>query len=91
MGSLIGYGLLAYVLLRSIQRQRARRLLMLGTTALILTIGFSRLYLGVHYLNDVIRWVCGGLRVVRRVCVGFGNSAASAVLVTFSIAPPKPV
>jgi membrane-associated phospholipid phosphatase len=55
MGSLIGYGMLAYVLITSTAVGRRHRIaIVLMTTLLVLAIGFSRLYLGVHYFSDVI-------------------------------------
>jgi hypothetical protein len=48
------YGVLAYVLLGRLRRPGAR-VTCLGTLALLVAaIGFSRLYLGVHYLSDVL-------------------------------------
>jgi membrane-associated phospholipid phosphatase len=54
MGALVGYGMLAYVIV--LLRQpggRARTLIYTVATLLIVAIGVSRLYLGVHYLTDV--------------------------------------
>lgn len=60
MGSLIGYGLLAYVLLRSVRRYGARLAVIVSTAVLIMAIGFSRLYLCVHYFSDVIGGYAAG-------------------------------
>ncbi len=60
MGSLIGYGLLAYLLARAIRPFWARASVVLGSTALVLAIGFSRIYLGAHYFSDVIGGFAAG-------------------------------
>jgi undecaprenyl-diphosphatase len=77
LGSLVGYGMLAYVVGSIwIERQRARVRLIVATAVLVIAIGISRLYLGVHYFSDVVAgcavgvlWlsVCiSGLQVAQR-------------------------
>jgi len=62
MGSLIGYGMLAYLLgVLWIHRRRAQISVVLGAALLIVAIGFSRLYLGVHYFSDVVGGYAAGL------------------------------
>ena len=62
MGSLIGYGMLAYVLgVLWIHRRSAQISVVLGAALLIVAIGFSRLYLGVHYFSDVVGGYAAGL------------------------------
>jgi membrane protein DedA with SNARE-associated domain/membrane-associated phospholipid phosphatase len=77
LGSLVGFGMLTYLLVVGALHSRGARIaLVAGTAALVLAIGISRLYLGVHYFSDVVAgfaagslWlaVCvSGLEVVRR-------------------------
>jgi membrane protein DedA with SNARE-associated domain/membrane-associated phospholipid phosphatase len=51
--SLIAYGLLAYFAFLGLRTWRARSAIICAATVLVLIIGFSRLYLGVHYFSDV--------------------------------------
>jgi membrane-associated phospholipid phosphatase len=60
MGSLITYGMLAYVVILLLPRRRARIVVIPVITVLVLLIGFSRLYLGVHYFSDVIAGYAAG-------------------------------
>jgi undecaprenyl-diphosphatase len=54
MGSLIGYGLLAYLMVLALPRLWMRVSVVCGLTLLVLAIGFSRVYLGAHYVSDVL-------------------------------------
>ena len=60
MVSAAAYGLFAYVAWSRLPGRRARFALVAGTAAGVALIGFSRLYLGVHYLSDVLAGVAGG-------------------------------
>ena len=77
LGSLVGFGMLAYLLVVGLApRRRIRIAIGVVAVGLVLAIGISRLYLGVHYFSDVVAgfaagtlWlaVCiTGLEVVRR-------------------------
>ena len=52
--SLAVYGVLAYVLLESLRSRRTRAACLAAAAVVVTAIGFSRLYLGVHYLSDVL-------------------------------------
>lgn len=53
LGSLCGYGVLSYMTILHAGKH-ARVPVVLAAALLVLAIGFSRLYLGVHYLSDVM-------------------------------------
>ena len=62
MGSLISYGMLVYVLaVFWIRRRSAQISVVLGAALLIVAVGLSRLYLGVHYFSDVVGGYAAGL------------------------------
>ncbi len=61
MASLIGYGMLAYLLVVFWAHRWQMRLAIFSAAALlILAIGISRLYLGVHYFSDVVGGYAAG-------------------------------
>jgi undecaprenyl-diphosphatase len=77
MGSLVGYGMLAYLLIVFWAERRSIRVaVVIAATVLVVGIGFSRLYLGVHYFSDVVAgyaagvvwlWACiSGVEIARR-------------------------
>jgi membrane protein DedA with SNARE-associated domain/membrane-associated phospholipid phosphatase len=76
MGSLVAYGMLAYILVREVHARRQKAAVITGAIVLTILIGLSRLYLGVHYFSDVIGgyaagvvWLTAcisGLEIVRR-------------------------
>jgi membrane protein DedA with SNARE-associated domain/membrane-associated phospholipid phosphatase len=76
MGSLVAYGMLVYLMVRTMGHPRRRLALAGCALVLVLLIGLSRMYLGVHYFSDVVAgyaagtvWLTAcitGLEVVRR-------------------------
>ena len=54
------YGAFAYLLWSRLESRRAQTLMLAATVLIVTLIGFSRLYLGVHYLSDVLAGVAGG-------------------------------
>lgn len=58
--SLAVYGSIALLLAQQVRRPAWRILLFAGTALLVLAIGFSRLYLGVHFLSDVLAGFAAG-------------------------------
>ncbi len=60
MDSLIIYGMLTYLLF-PLTKGRWRKPLVLTSIGVVLSIGFSRLYLGVHYFSDIIAGYAAGL------------------------------
>lgn len=67
MVSMAYYGLIIYFIYKKIKDKRVRNVLMILIGFLILAIGFSRIYLGVHFASDVI----GGflISIIYLVCV----------------------
>ena len=54
MVSMALYGMLIYIFYKLVKNNILRRLLMVGSGLLVILIGFSRVYLGVHYFSDVM-------------------------------------
>lgn len=72
-GSLAMFGFLAYLLARDLPRPRARLEIVFWTALLIALIGFSRIFLSLHYLTDVIGgflvgafWLIAGIALAER-------------------------
>jgi undecaprenyl-diphosphatase len=69
LGATIGYGLVILLLWHKFDRPRLRITFVLGLLALLLLIGFSRLYVRDHYLGDVLAGYAVGLSWLA-LCVG---------------------
>jgi len=60
MGSMIGYGLLAYLVLLRVRRPAGRAAVTAGAALIILAVGLSRLVLAVHFFTDVVGGYAAG-------------------------------
>ena len=60
MGSFVLYGMLAYFAVLALKTWRARTAVVFGAALLVLLIGLSRMYLGVHYFSDVVAGFAAG-------------------------------
>lgn len=64
------YGFIVYYLWRQAQSWNLRLNLLFGGAVLIIAIGFSRLYLGVHFLSDVLGgYLLGFLWLIIGICM----------------------
>lgn len=60
MGAFIAYGMLAYLLTLAIPPRRIRQAVMFVLASIVLLVGFSRIYLGAHWLSDVLGGFAAG-------------------------------
>jgi membrane-associated phospholipid phosphatase len=60
MDSFAVYGMLAYFVVVALRSWRARTAVVFGAALLVLLIGLSRMYLGVHYFSDVVAGYAAG-------------------------------
>ncbi len=71
LNSLVLYGLIIIVVARYVSNNYLKIVLISLLVGVILLIGFSRIYLGVHYLTDVIAGFCFGILWLRLVSYKF--------------------
>jgi len=88
MGSLIGFGLLAYLVVRVTRRQGLRGAIIVAAVALVIAIGISRLYLGVHYFSDVVAGYAAGV-VWLTVCLSGAELTRGRALHSMEIAAAR--
>ena len=87
MGSLIGYGMLAYCAVTYASLSSTVRRIVVTACALLTTaIGFSRVALGVHYPGDVFggwiigaAWLAAGIALLRRLELRAANASAHSI------------
>lgn len=60
MEAVVLYGMLAYFAMLALRTWRTRAAVVFGTSLLVLLIGLSRMYLGVHYFSDVVAGFAAG-------------------------------
>lgn len=60
MGTFITFGMLSYLGILFVRTQRARLAILVFAVAWTVAMGFSRMYLGVHYLSDVLAGFAAG-------------------------------
>lgn len=85
LGSLVGYGMVAYFLVLLVGAHRTRVLIAVSAMVLVLAISFGRMYLGYRYFSDIVAglaaggvWLSAcltGLEVARRRAEGGGRAA----------------
>jgi undecaprenyl-diphosphatase len=69
--AMVLFGMIAYFLIRNSRHRKQRILYLLLGLSIILLVGFSRIYLGVHFLSDVLggyllgaTWMIMGITVI---------------------------
>jgi membrane protein DedA with SNARE-associated domain/membrane-associated phospholipid phosphatase len=60
LGALVGYGMIVYFTFCLTSSRLWRALAMVGGTVLVIGVGYSRLYLGLHFFSDVVGGLAAG-------------------------------
>lgn len=87
------YGGLALSLAAALEDRRVKGLVVAAGGVLVLLVGFSRMYLGVHYMSDVVAGFCAGLGCVllfRWIDRTWTAAAHSRIANTSTAAPIQP-
>lgn len=71
MGSALVFTALAYLALRYFRNRNARALSVAICVSMILAISFSRIYLGVHWMSDIVSGIAAGTTWVFATAAGF--------------------
>lgn len=71
MNCLVSYGILIYLLLKYCENRRLAKILSVGLGLLTILIGFSRVYVGVHYPTDIIGGWSLGIAVLVAMIYAF--------------------
>jgi undecaprenyl-diphosphatase len=61
MGSLVVFGAMAYLVMRATASWRVRSAAVALSLTLVAAISLSRIYLGVHWLSDIVAGISAGL------------------------------
>lgn len=84
LGSFVFFGLVGLLVARALRNARWRGLALVGALVAILLVGVSRIYLGVHWMTDVLgSWALG----LAWVAVGYGTVV---ILDRYRPLPPRP-
>ncbi|HEX5438666.1 MAG TPA: bifunctional DedA family/phosphatase PAP2 family protein, partial [Gemmatimonadaceae bacterium] len=70
LGAVVAYGMVAYLITRSVTGRRAHAVIWIASLLLIAAIGASRLYLGIHYFSDIMGGFAAGTVWLVAIIIG---------------------